>query len=365
VAVVEGERQRMTATGLEILPVARLRGFAADVLRAVGMPPADAEVSATAMTWADLRALDAHGVISKLPQCVARIRAGGTAAAPEMEIVRETPGAATLDARTGWGQVAAARAMRLAIEKARDGGIGVVSVRNSSSAAAMGHFADLAARDRLIGIAATNGPALMPPWGGTTRVLGNQAHALAAPAGRHAPIVFDSATTRMSTGEIDGYHERREELPPDVLQDAAGRPTRDPGAWVEGLLLPAGGHRGFGLSVGLEVLTGVLAGGERFAGDPRDVGYPFAFDEPQGVGHCLIAIDPGLTQPYEAFLERVDRLIDAIHASLPVPGGGPVRYPGERSATLAAERERDGIPLTAERAATLRELGTSVGVALG
>jgi LDH2 family malate/lactate/ureidoglycolate dehydrogenase len=337
-----------------------LREFAADVLRAVGMPPADAEVSATAMTWADLRALDAHGVSSKLPQCVARIRAGGTAAAPDMEIVRETPGAATLDARTAWGQVAAARAMRLAIEKARDGGIGVVSVRNSSSAAAMGHFADLAARDRMIGIAATNGPALMPPWGGTTRVLGNQAHALAAPAGRHAPIVFDSATTRMSTGEIDGYHERREELPPAVLQDAAGRPTRDPGAWVEGLLLPAGGHRGFGLSVVLEVLTGVLAGGDRFGTNVTGPDIPAT---PQGVSLFLLALDPEISMPFDDFAPRVDRLIDRIHASPPAPGVDRVTVPGERSFERAARGREHGVALPAALAERLAAIGGELGVA--
>jgi LDH2 family malate/lactate/ureidoglycolate dehydrogenase len=341
------------------VPASELRDFAGTALRAIGMPDADADVTADAMVWADLRGLDAHGVSSKLPQCIARIRAGGSAAAPTLETISETASLLSIDAHDAWGQVAAARGMKAAIARAGETGVGSVVVRNASSAAAMGYYPLLAVEQRMVGLALTNGPALIAPWGGTTPVLGNQAHAIGCPAGRHQPILFDSATTSMSTGEMDQLHERGEALPEGVLLDATGAPTRDPGAWRTGTLLPAGGHRGYGLSLMFELLTGVLAGGAIMA---PDVGHPFAYDEPQGVSLHLIAIDPAALMPFDEFVARVDRLLDEIHASPPAPGSDRIYAPGERSASLAAQRERDGVPLSAARLAALRDVADDLGL---
>lgn len=350
----------MTVGTDQTVRASRLHEFATAALDAVGMPGEDARLTADAMTWADLRGLDAHGVATKLPQCVRRIRAGGSSAAPTFEKVDETASMVSIDAHNAWGQVAAARGMDIAIQKGKSAGIGAAVVRNASSAAAMGYYPTLAVQQCMIGVAVTNGPALVAPTGGTSRVLGNQAHAMGCPAGRHHPILFDSSTTSMSTGEMDLLHEQGELLPEDVLLDSSGAPTRDPGVWRTGTLLPAGGHRGYGLSLMFEVLTGVLAGGSIWA---PGVGHPFVFDEPQGVSLFLLAIDPSSAMAYEDFTARVDRLIDEIHASPPAAGVKRIYVPGERSALTAAERERDGIPLSAERAAALQELAGELGVA--
>ena len=241
------------------------------------------------MVWADLRGRYAHGAGSKLPQCVARIRAGGTSPTGELPVLRETAATLVVDGRGSWGQIAASKAMRLAVAKARTVGFSVGVVRDCSSAAAMGYYPLLAVTEGMIGLAFTNGPPLIAPTGGTTKLIGNQAHAIGCPADRHYPILFDAATSAMSTSEMDLFHERGEPLPPGVLFAGDGQPTRDPALWVDGLLAPAGGHRGYGLSLMFEILTGVLAGGARFA---PDVGYPFVSGEPQGVALFVAAIDP-------------------------------------------------------------------------
>jgi len=350
----------MTVGTDQTVGASRLHGLATAALGAVGMPEADARLAADAMVWADLRGLDAHGVAIKLLQCVRRIRAGGTSAAPTFETVGETATVMSIDAHDAWGQVAAARGMDLAIEKAKAAGIGAAVVSNTSSAAAMGYYPTRAVAQRMIGLAVTNGPALVAPSGGTSRVLGNQAHAMGCPAGRHHPIVFDSSTTSMSTGAMDLLHERGELLPEGVLLDSSGAPTCDPGEWRTGTLLPAGGVRGYGLSLMFEVLTGVLAGGPIWA---PHVGHPFVYDQPQGVSLFLMAIDPSSAMAYDDFIARVDRLIDDIHASPPAAGVDRIYVPGERSALTAAQRERDGIPLSAERAATLEEMAGELGIA--
>jgi LDH2 family malate/lactate/ureidoglycolate dehydrogenase len=348
-----------TATLAQTVSAERLRSFATKVLRAVGMPDDDADMAANAMLWAELRDLPMHGVTGKLPQCVRRIRSGTTAATVAWTPVSETPSSVLFDAKNAWGQVAGVRAMRAAIAKARATGVGLASVRDSSSAAAMGHYASLAISERMIGVAITNGPPLMPPPGGTTKVVGNQGFAIGAPASRHRPLLFDSALSLISTGEIHTAHERGEQLPPGLMLDAKGQPTVDPETALAGLYVPIGGHRGFGLALMWEVLTGVLSGGPRFG---PDVGAPDAFDAAQGVSHFFLAIDPARSMPFEEFTTRVDRLIDLVHSSPPAAGIARIYVPGERGYETSARRERDGIPITPKRLDGLKKLAAEVNV---
>ena len=343
----------------ETIAASRLHAFAASVLERVGMPDDDAEIAANAMVWAELRDLPMHGVSGKLPQCVRRIKAGTTAAQVSWAPVKETASTVVFDAKNAWGQVAGVRAMRAATGKARASGVGMASVRNSSSAAAMGHYASLAISERMIGVAITNGPPLMPPPGGTTRVVGNQGFAIGAPAGRHRPLLFDSALSLISTGEIHTAHERGEPLAPGLMLDAKGQPTTDPETALAGLYVPIGGHRGFGLALMWEVLTGVLSGGARFG---PDVGFPDVYDRAQGVSHFFLAIDPAASLPFEDFTQRVDALIDQVHASPPASDIARIYVPGERGYETSEQREREGIPVPAKRLDALKKLAAEVGV---
>jgi ureidoglycolate dehydrogenase (NAD+) len=122
-----------------------------------------------------------------------------------------------------------------------------------------------------------------------------------------------------------------------------------------------GGHRGFGLALMWEMLTGVLAGGTRFL---TDVTGPDDFDRPQAVSMFFLAVDPTVSLPYEVFTSRVDDLIDRIHRSKMSADGRRALVAGERSARTAARRQEEGIPLPARLLATLRELGAERGVSL-
>ena len=346
----------------EKLPADQLRSFGTRVLRAVGMPDEDAAITADAMVWADLRGLPAHGIAFKLPQVVRRIKAGGTSAEGRLELVRETPGISVYDAHDAWGQVAAAKGMKLAVAKARDAGAGLVLVRNITSAAALGYFPWLAIRERMIGIAICNGPALQAPLGGTKKVLGNLAHAIGVPALSSAPIIFDSATTVVSTGQLDVMHERGQPAPAGAVLNEKGEPTLNPMDWLKGSLLPAGGHRGYGLALMFEILTGVLAGGQKLA---PHVGGPSAYGEPQGVSLFLLAIDPAGIMPFEKFGARVDQVVQEIRSSPPSGGHERVYLPGERSSILMAWQSLEdvGIPLLAAKVVELKELGAELDVA--
>jgi LDH2 family malate/lactate/ureidoglycolate dehydrogenase len=323
------------------------------------MTSEDAEILADALVWADLRGVPQQGTAMKIPQCLARLDAGGTRADAELVTVSESAGVAVLDAQDGWGQVAATRAMRIAVNKARALGIGAVVVRNSTYAGMLGYHPMTAVMDRMIGLAINNTYPLQAPWGGTTKAIGNQAFAIGCPAGKHFPLLFDAATTAISLARIHDYEAAGISLPPGVALDERGDPTVDPLEAFRGTLLSMGGHRGSGLALMWEVLTGVLAGGDRFS---TEVSAPGEHGRRMSVSIFVLAIDPRISMPIEGFLERVDSLIDTVHASAPVEGVDRVLVPGERGFLLAADRERDGIPLPVDGLAQIRAAGADLGV---
>lgn len=345
------------ASGAHVVPAESLRTFIRQVLLASGMRPAAADVTADAMLWADLRGIEAHGV-AKLPLLVARIEAAVTAADAEPAVLAETATTALLDARTAWGQVAATWAMELAVEKARLHQLGAVVVRNSSSLGALGYYPLIAVAAGQIGLAISNSMPLLAPWGGSRKVLGNQGYAIGCPAGRYPPLLLDTSNSATTWGAVRLALERGEPLLPGLAFDRDGRPTTDPAAALDGLLAPAGGHKGYGLALLWEVLTGVLGG---LAFGPN-VGSPDDLSRAQEVSHFLLALDPAAYLPLDAFTARVERLIEEIRAVPPAPGVEQVEVPGARSFARAAARQRDGIPLSARRLTELTVLARQVGV---
>ncbi len=339
------------------LTATRVRDFTASVLERVGMTGEDARIVGDALAWADLRGTTAQG-IAKLPLIVRRMRAGGTNAGATLEVVADAPSFARVDAHQAWGHVAGVRAMRIAIAKAHATGVGAVTVGNTDSGSAMGYYAELAAREGFIGLAINDGTPLMPPSGGTTRTIGNQAFAIAAPS-TGDPLLFDSALSGISWTQIDELRDRGEPLREGLALDAGGRPTTDHAAAIAGMLLPMGGHRGFGLALMWEVLTGVLSGNERFASTIT----PLAeLAQPQSVAHFYLAIDPAIATTLAQFTARVDALVGRVHASPPAAGVARVFVPGEQGYAMVRQRERDGIAVLPERARELAALGAELGV---
>lgn len=346
-----------TKDRFERVTASRLRTYARQIFEKTGMAAEDAAIAAEAHVWADLHGAAAQGT-AKLLQYVPRVRAGVTRADAKVLSIHETAATAALDAQHAWGPVAATHTMRNAIVKARSSGLGMAVVRDTSTACALGYYSLLACAEGLIGITINNSQPLQAAWGGMTKTLGNQAFAIASPAGSGPPVLFDTATTAITLNKIEGLRDRGEPVPPGTVLNAEGQPTTDPTEALAGILLPMGGHRGFGLALMWEIFTGVLAGGIRFGGAVNGLN---DLDRPSGVSVCCLAIDPRAIVPDGDFLSRVDRLVEEIHATQSAPGVDRVLVPGERGAQMAADRERDGIPIPAERVARLRALGAEFG----
>ena len=330
------------------------------VLVALGMPEGDAAVVADSLVDADLSGVDTHGVV-RLPGYAKRLQSGGDNPRPDIRVVRENPATALLDGDGCMGQVGGVRAMRVAIEKAEAGGVGIVAIRGCNHFGAAGYYAAMASERGLIGAAMTNVMASMPPVGGAARRLGNNPYALAFPTNDEPPILIDAATSKASWGRLHLCRETGEPLPEGCFIDAEGNPTRNPNdVLAGGALLPAGGAMGYGLSLAIEMLTGILAGAPVSDAVRHD-----AATEKRGKGYSFLmaAMRIDCFNDPDRFRADADAWVRHIRATPRAPGADPIRIPGERRFRTRAERLESGIPLLAPTIRRLRDLGDETGVA--
>lgn len=339
---------------------AALEAFAAAVLAGVGARKADAAIVAASLVDADRRGVHTHGLV-RLPSycddaCAGRIVVD---AVPRLE--REHGPLAAIDGGGGFGAVTGAAGMDEAIARARRHGIGLVTTRGGNHFGAAAFFALRAVAHGLVGIAATSTPAVMAPWGGAEARIGNNPLAVAAPApAGMPPFVLDLAQSAVSRGRIKLAELDGEAIPAGWAVAADGSPTTDPVAALAGALLPFGGYKGYGLAVAIEVLTGVLAGGDL---GPELINASLTGSAASGsavrvgtVGSVYVALDPGPLLGRDEFAERVSRLLGILKATPPAPDVAEVLVPGELEARAAAAAAAQGVELAAATAAALGQL---------
>jgi LDH2 family malate/lactate/ureidoglycolate dehydrogenase len=204
----------------------RLRAFAAAVYAQSGMPPDDAALVADTLVQADLWGHQSHGVL-RLDWYRKRILAGSMRAATQAELVADAGAIAVIDGHDGVGQVLAKRAMEEAIARAKRHGVGVVAVRDSNHFGTAMYYTRMAAAAGCVGFLSTNASPAMAPWGGRAKAIGNNPWSIAAPAGKHAPMILDIANTAVARGKVYLARSRGEAIPEGWALDAEGRPTTD------------------------------------------------------------------------------------------------------------------------------------------
>jgi LDH2 family malate/lactate/ureidoglycolate dehydrogenase len=334
-----------------------LSRYCIQLFEKVGVPTGDAKVLMDNLIEADLRGVDTHGV-TRIAIYIERLQAGSVKAKPQMRVLRETPASAILDGDHGLGQVISARAMEMAIEKAKKGVFGLVGVRNSTHNGAMAFFSMMAVRQDLIGIGLTNTVPLMAVTGGNQAMIGNNPLSIAAPAGQEKPVIFDMACSVAARGKIILAAKKGEKIPLGWANDKDGLPTEDAKAALEGLILPVGGHKGYGLALMVDVLSGVLMG----ANFGPEVGPLYNNPGTQGIGHLLAAINIEAFIPLTEFKARMDQMIRDIKSSKKAKGVEEIFLPGEIEMGIEAKRRREGIPLSRAVYDELCGLGQKVGV---
>ena len=323
------------------LPAATAQELVAEILAREGVPRPDAEVTARCLVRADLRGVDTHGIV-RLPGYVERIRRGLVDPAPALAPESVAPAAARLDGGNGLGFVVATRAVAAATELAETQGTGLVGVHRSTHFGMAANYLLQAAEAGYASLVFTNASRAMPPWGGRARLLGTSPVGAGVPGPEGGvPFILDMSPSVAARGKIRKAAREGRPIPEGYALDADGRPTTDPEAALKGVVLPMGGPKGSGLSMLMDILSGVLTG----AGFAGGVGDQYKdFDRPQNVGHFVFVLRPDLFMDRAAFAGRMAELVATVKDNPRAEGFDEILIAGEPEARLEAARRADGIP---------------------
>ncbi|TAK22683.1 MAG: Ldh family oxidoreductase [Chloroflexota bacterium] len=315
-----------------------LRQYAVEALTKAGLPDDGAAAVAEVQLEAQLRGQPTHNV-GAIPGYAKRITEGHLNRRPQMKALRETMVHVQLDGDEAPGQWVSVEATRRAIAKAKQSGVGVVGVVRSNHFGAAGHYAWMCAEAGVIGLCTTNGGLVLAPWGGVTPMFGNNPLGIGVPAGRHYPIVLDIAMSVVAQGKTALAIAEGKPIPLGWLMDKRGRMTTNPADFREGLGVPIAEHKGYGLAMIMEILSGALTG----AGFCLDHKYAEGRGQgkPPESGHFFLAINPEMFMPIADFRAQIDRMIDQIKSSDLAEGSRGILIAGEiemrnRAANIAA-----------------------------
>lgn len=319
-----------------------LMDYCQAVLACANVRPEDAATVAQVLTSADERGIHSHGCV-RMEGYVDCLLSGGIKADAQWKIVSEGPAYALLDADQGLGIPVSVSATELAIQKAKQTGIAIVNVRNSHHHGACGYYSLMCAKEGLIGIAMSTGDIIMAVTGSSANSIGNNPFSYAVPAGSYGAVCYDIAMSTVAAGKISMAADEGRSIPLGWLLDPQGNPTTDPNDYSKGgPLTPFGGYKGYGLSMMVESLAGVLSGAALL----KDI-HAWNKDPAQGgdVGHCFIAIDPKLINPNFDIPGRAEEMLEQILAAPKAPGVERIYFPGQIEQEKEAVAQRNGIDL--------------------
>lgn len=309
-------------------------------------PEAAAHV-ARCLVDADARGVASHG-IGRIPVYTKRLRLGLVNPRPALAVSGGDGATAHVDGDNGMGYVVARKAMDEAIARAARHGISLVLASHSNHFGMSASYVQQALDAGLAAFVFTNAPPLMPVWGGREPFLGTSPFAFGAPG--ETPLLLDMATSIVAFGKIRRAARLGEQIPTDWALDAQGRPTTDPNAAIDGVVLPMAGPKGSGLGLMMELLAGVMSGAA-FGGEVRNQNDDFG--QPQNVGHAFIAFKPDAFLPMDTYRQRAGELVSRAKASTLADGFSGIDMPGERESAAARKAEAEGLPVSAQDLAML------------
>lgn len=324
---------------MKVMMADELRRFLVEIFRSRGVPEADGLIVANALVHANLRGVDSHGVM-RVSHYVRRLEAGSINPKPQFKLETTGPVTAYLEGDDGLGQVAVWTAMNHAIGMAKERGLGLVGVRKSSHCGALSFYAYQTIEADMIGMAITQTDSGVVPFGGTKPFFGTNPLCVGIPSRSGTPIVLDMATSTVSGGHVYKARAENRPIPGTWALNKEGKPTADPHQAV--YWTPAGGAKGYGLGVVVDVLTGLLLGGNF---GPHVTLMYGDYEKKRDLCHLVGAIDYHRFPGHSSFLERVTQMIEELHQVPTAEGFGRVMVPGEPEYLRERDRTRNGIPI--------------------
>lgn len=331
--------------------------FMTAVFMKMGVPEEDARLCSDVLMESDRRGIESHGCNRFKPIYIDRIRQGILNPVTKIDILKETPTTAVLDANDGMGMVASKKAMDMCIEKARKYGMGMVAVRNSSHYGIAGYWTGLAAKENMIGITGTNARPSIAPTFGVENMLGTNPLTFAMPTDEPFPFALDCATSIIQNGKIEYYARIGHDTPAGMVTGRDGSEMTDSAEILKAIrsqkaaLAPLGGfgelmagYKGYGYAVVVELLSAALQSGLFLKDlDGKDEEGKI---RPYHLGHFFIAIDTEAFMGAEAFKKTAGDILRALRNSEKAPGQERIYTAGEKEYDVWLYRKDKGVPVT-------------------
>ncbi len=339
------------------VPWELMESFVKEAFVGYGVPKKDAQICTDVLIEADRRGIESHGVNRFKPIYIDRIKAGIQKPVTEIEILKETHTTAVLDAHHGMGQVAGVRAMEMAIQKAKQYGMGMVAVRNSTHYGIAGYFTSMAIDNGCVGITGTNARPSIAPTFGVQNMLGTNPLTIGFPTDEEFPFNLDCATSIIQRGRIEYYARIGQDCPKGTVIDQDGNALTDSPSILKALtagdaaLTPLGGigeelagYKGYGYAVAVEVLSAALQAGTYLTDlDNKDKD---GNQKPYQLGHFFIAIDTEAFMGLDTFKTTAGNIMRALRASRKAPGQERIYTAGEKEYLTWLERKDKGLPVS-------------------
>jgi uncharacterized oxidoreductase len=326
------------------IPAQELERIGTKLLDAAGSPHDESTQVSEMLIRSSLMGHDSHGVL-RFVEYVNHMEAGQLKPGGPFEVIQESPSFAIADGHRSWGLLTARKAMNLAMNKARQNGVGTVVIRNSPHIGRLGEYPVMAASSDMIGLVMVNSYGsqdMVAPWGGIEARLSANPVSWAAPTGNEWPFMVDITTSVLPEGKVRVALHAGKKVPEGCLIDHEGKPTTDPAALYgppPGAILPLGGivgHKGYGLNLVIELLAGVLSGAGCRGQQKSEVGN----------GVFLQAIDIAHFIPVAQFVSSVQEMIAHVKSSRTAQGVEEILIPGELEYRTRKLRSAEGIPVS-------------------
>ena len=345
----------------------KIRQFCEKLFTAYGFSADEGKIISDILLRADLYGIESHGV-HRLVRYHEEITCNQVDVKAKPQIVHETPVSAVMDANKAMGQLVGAQAMNLAIEKARNAGCGMITVRNSNHYGIAGYYTEMAAAQDMLGVSMTNTEAICVPTFGSQAMTGTNAIALAMPA---EPFVFsyDASTTVVPRGKIEVYKKNDQPLPDLWALDINGKPCTDASEVITNIINKAGGgiaplggmgvlhggHKGYGLSVIVDLFSAVISNG-------LTSNYVNRKPDHTGICHFFMAVDYGIFGDKVLIKAGMSKFLQELRDSKKAEGHSRIYTHGEKEAELMAQRENTQIPVSEKTLEEMKVIAEKLGV---
>jgi len=344
-----------------LVKIEEIKKRAVAAFKAVGLSDEDANIISGVLLETEMRGVFTHGFF-RLERYIKCIRSGGIKTDGCYDVTFDSPSWAQIDGKGNLGIVISCKAMKLAMEKAKAAGIGIVNVKGSHHFGAAGYYTSMCADNGMAGMSMSNGDRMIAATGSAAKVIGNNPFSYAFPAGKYGKVVYDIAMSPTSDIKVLQAEKEGKQLPSGWLIDKNGNPTTDPADYLKGgILIPFGGYKGYGLAMMVELFGAVLSG----AATTKDVHAWNADPEACGnVGHFFMAIDISKLGGVDAYSSRTEALIDEIKSAKKADGVDTIYYPGEiEQKKMAACLERGYVEIADDTMAAVVRVESELGLA--